>query len=509
MLGPVALIAAAIAAIALLFSAVVDTAKELDQASTDVANNLNMTRDQAEKLSDSLAENGVLLAEQAKYAKMLSDEFGTFGKYLSDSIPRMRNLQHNMQLADDETQNIAAAAALTNSSLSGSKDAASEFETSLMNVTKEYYEQQGVQLTQQELVTEFRENLQDIGLVSKQNLALFGKSAAALQRQVVTVRKFGLSLDQVAKTMSQVLDIESSLESEMSANILLGKNMNLNAVRQASLFGDAEDIAREMSKVLKDQNIDLEAFNNMLPFQKKQLSSALGLQEDEIQMMLLKQKLGDADLIAKIKSGEATKADLVATKKLTSEEAAALIYSERRTSIQQDFDEVQAQLTNTFKNNMRGITGFVRGIANLGVKGSWLLGDTTVDAGADLDTGAEPAQAAKPMGDILSPADGQTMVSTKEGGLFSLSPNDDLVAAPGLSSYLSNGGESSTMMQVNNSGIESLLREQNQLLSNLIQATSQPVKINIGNKTIEEIDRVATLRKTYSTKVDNAYGTFG
>ena len=35
-------------------------------------------------------------------------------------------------------------------------------------------------------------------------------------------------------------------------------------------------------------------------------------------------------------------------------------------------------------------------------------------------------------GDISSPANGKTQVSTREGGLFELSKNDDLVAAPGL-----------------------------------------------------------------------------
>jgi hypothetical protein len=45
-------------------------------------------------------------------------------------------------------------------------------------------------------------------------------------------------------------------------------------------------------------------------------------------------------------------------------------------------------------------------------------------------------------GDIMSPArgDGKTRVSTKEGGLFELSPNDDLVAAPGAVSKMSKGG---------------------------------------------------------------------
>jgi hypothetical protein len=39
----------------------------------------------------------------------------------------------------------------------------------------------------------------------------------------------------------------------------------------------------------------------------------------------------------------------------------------------------------------------------------------------------------------MSPADGKTVVSTKEGGLFELSANDDLVAAPGAAAALSGG----------------------------------------------------------------------
>jgi hypothetical protein len=45
-------------------------------------------------------------------------------------------------------------------------------------------------------------------------------------------------------------------------------------------------------------------------------------------------------------------------------------------------------------------------------------------------------------GDLMSPAqgDGKTRVSTKEGGLFELSPNDDLVAAPGAAAAMAGGG---------------------------------------------------------------------
>jgi hypothetical protein len=112
-----------------------------------------------------------------------------------------------------------------------------------------------------------------------------------------------------------------------------------------------------------------------------------------------------------------------------------------------------------------------------------------------MTTLAQPAQPAEPvMTTLAQPAQPAEPVMTP--GIL------NTLAQPAVSNAQS-------MTAVDNVGIESLLREQNSLLSQLLQATNQPVKINIGNKAIEEIDRVSTLRKTYSTKVDNAYGTFG
>jgi hypothetical protein len=57
------------------------------------------------------------------------------------------------------------------------------------------------------------------------------------------------------------------------------------------------------------------------------------------------------------------------------------------------------------------------------------IGTVAVIAGMVAAVAAFKAQKA---GDMISPADGKTQVSTKEGGLFELSSNDDLMAGPGL-----------------------------------------------------------------------------
>jgi hypothetical protein len=65
------------------------------------------------------------------------------------------------------------------------------------------------------------------------------------------------------------------------------------------------------------------------------------------------------------------------------------------------------------------------------------LGPIGAVAGIALGLGAiagiiAAVAAVKSAGDVMSPADGKTRISTKEGGLYELSPNDDVMAAPGL-----------------------------------------------------------------------------
>jgi hypothetical protein len=55
-------------------------------------------------------------------------------------------------------------------------------------------------------------------------------------------------------------------------------------------------------------------------------------------------------------------------------------------------------------------------------------------------------------GDLISPADGKTQVSTREGGLFELSKNDDLVAGPGLAKNKGGGGKGQASNNNNDGG---------------------------------------------------------
>jgi hypothetical protein len=92
---------------------------------------------------------------------------------------------------------------------------------------------------------------------------------------------------------------------------------------------------------------------------------------------------------------------------------------------------------------------------------------------------AAGASAVSAVGDVMSPSSGKTMVSTKEGGLYELSKNDDLVAAPGAIDRMKNGGSTTVVNQTppppppDNTET----KRTNQLLERLI---NQPAVFKIG-----------------------------
>jgi len=99
-------------------------------------------------------------------------------------------------------------------------------------------------------------------------------------------------------------------------------------------------------------------------------------------------------------------------------------------------------------------------------------------------------------GDMISPAKGKTQVSTKEGGLFEMSKNDDLVAGPGIAGT---GGGVNIQPVVEAIGslniqLESLKSENIQLRTDMKSyfGFGGTVATKVGRETVKGIER-ATL----------------
>ena len=131
-----------------------------------------------------------------------------------------------------------------------------------------------------------------------ETFAEFGKDGGAnIAKAAVQARKLGLSLGTTAKIAESLLDFESSIEQEMQASLMIGKQLNFNKARELALSGDIAGAAADVMKQVGGQA----EFEKLNVLQRKALADSIGVSVDELSKMA---KGGEMKLKAPDKSTE-------------------------------------------------------------------------------------------------------------------------------------------------------------------------------------------------------------
>ena len=104
------------------------------------------------------------------------------------------------------------------------------------------------------------------------------KAPGGLVKAVAQATALGLEVEQTAKMAGKLLDFESSIEAEMQAELLTGKQLNLEQARSLALQGDTAGAAAEIAK----QVGSAAEFQAMNVIQQQALADAVGLTSDEL-----------------------------------------------------------------------------------------------------------------------------------------------------------------------------------------------------------------------------------
>lgn len=128
--------------------------------------------------------------------------------------------------------------------------------------------------------------LEDISGLSKDTLATFASQPGKLAEAAYEARKLGLDLEKLKGTQSALLDIESSIASEFEAEVLTGKQLNLEKARYFALTNDYASLAKELDK----QDITRASFAKMNVIQQEATAKALGMSADTMGGMLMDQE---------------------------------------------------------------------------------------------------------------------------------------------------------------------------------------------------------------------------
>jgi hypothetical protein len=95
-----------------------------------------------------------------------------------------------------------------------------------------------------------------------------------------------MSLDKVDAIAGSLLEFESSITSELEAELLVGKDLTLEKARQAALDGDLATVAEEISKQI-GSSAD---FTNMNRIQQEALAKSVGMTREDLAKTLVEKE---------------------------------------------------------------------------------------------------------------------------------------------------------------------------------------------------------------------------
>ena len=132
----------------------------------------------------------------------------------------------------------------------------------------------------------FSKVMKDVATAGGEAYKLIRGSVDALIKGAIEARRLGLELKDVAAAADKFLDFQTSINSEMEASVLFGRDINFTKARELSYAGDLAGLAKEQSRILKEVG----GLRKLDAFQTKALAESMGLSVDQLIKMNAKQE---------------------------------------------------------------------------------------------------------------------------------------------------------------------------------------------------------------------------
>jgi len=196
---------------------------------------------------------------------------GTNGKINSEILVTQT------ELVKQAGYSVEAATAISKLSLATGKPA-KEITTQFLGQAKALNLVNGTAINEKQL-------LEEVSKTSKAILITFADQPGALAAAAYEVKKLGLSLDQIKGIQDSLLNVESSISNEFEAEVLTGKQLNLERARYYALTNNITGLAKELG----NQGITQAKFAGMNVIQQEAVAKAMGMSRDQMAEMLMNQ----------------------------------------------------------------------------------------------------------------------------------------------------------------------------------------------------------------------------
>jgi len=250
-----------------------------DKATTGLQKNLTISKGEALLLNaqftaatSNLDDMFISSRDMIKSFGALQDRLGSVGEVTAESAETFARLNKLVGLTEDE------AAGLQAQSAAFGKDSDKVY-MSQLKTTHQLSQQYKTQINQKAVLAE-------VGKASAYTLVQFRGSTQALTEAVAKSKALGISMETLGKVSSGLLDFQSSIENELAAELLTGKQINLEQARYYAL-------TNQQSKLMDELNSQIGTFSdftNMTAVQQEAYAKSLGMSSNELSEMLFKQE---------------------------------------------------------------------------------------------------------------------------------------------------------------------------------------------------------------------------
>jgi len=250
-----------------------------DKVAGDLAKSMNVTYQEGVQIQDNLnsianTTNSIFVTSEklAQTQMFFNKELGTSVMLTDEQLTTMTKLREAAGFTNEELAGIAKI------SITTGKEAE--------KITGEVLAQARISATRLGVVVNERDVVKEISKVSAATTLSLGKSEKAIADAVTTAKALGIELSKVEAISSSILNFESSIEDELSAELLIGKELNLERARFAALNNEVATVAKEIASQIGSAA----EFGEMNRIQQEALAKAVGMNREELAQTLYVQE---------------------------------------------------------------------------------------------------------------------------------------------------------------------------------------------------------------------------
>jgi len=246
---------------------------DLYKGAEDYARSMNVTYGEALKFRNEMEKvAGVTNTQQLESIMAINKQLGTSSKLTKELRGEYTQLVVRAGMTHEELQGITSLTLTNGKTL---KQNTIEF----IAQTKHIAAGKGIVLNEKQLMTE-------ISKVSAATTLSLGKNPKELAKTVATAKALGIEMSKLEGIADGLLNFEQSIEAELSAELLTGKDLNLERARQLALNNDIAGMAEEINNQIGSSA----EYTKMNRIQQEELAKAVGMNREELAQTLFTQE---------------------------------------------------------------------------------------------------------------------------------------------------------------------------------------------------------------------------